>query len=299
MKKFVLRLFVLACLGLPLTACFGPKTPQDVTQTFWEAVLNNNAKNAVKYSTLTDPKYHDSFSRDWGGFQPSFGKVTIEEKVASVVSEFTSPANSGQDDRSFITYLILHNEEWKVDYDRTKKSIHGGAIGDLFNKLNQLGDDISRQFESSTDSFKLEMDRMSKELEQISDSFGQQASKSLERYAEQLRKSIKELEQSINRALKEKNNNLSDEDKRVLQEIAADLDQDSKSLSEPSVEAITEGNKNIGETQQQLNTIDNDSLDGYKKEWHELRKQYEQVVRKMTDELSSLAESKNATDNHF
>ena len=84
-----------------------------------------------------------------------------------------------------------------------------------------------------------------------------------------------------------------------MQEIAADLDQDSKNLSEPSVETVTEGSKNIGETQQQLDTIDNDSLDGYKKEWHELRKQYEQVVRKITDELSSLTEGKNATDNHF
>jgi hypothetical protein len=296
MKKFVLHLIVLACLGLPLSACFGPKTPQDVSQTFWEAVLNNNAKNAVEYSTLTDPKYHDSFLKDWDGFQPSFGKITIEEKVASVASEFTSPANSGQDNRRFTTYLVLRNEEWKVDYDRTKKSIHGGALGDLFNKLNQLGDDISMQFESSADSFKLEMDRMGKELGKMSNSLGQQASKSIEKYAEELRKSIKELEESINRALKEENNNLSDEDKRVLQGIAADLAQDSENLSEPSVKTVTEGSRNIGETQQQLDTIDNDSLDDYKKEWHELSKQFEEAMRKMTDELSSLAEGKNTDE---
>jgi division protein CdvB (Snf7/Vps24/ESCRT-III family) len=295
MNKFVLRLSVLICLVLLLSACFGPKTPQDVTQAFWKAVLNNNAKNAVEYSTLTDPKYYDSFSKDWIGFQPSFGKVTIEERVASVVSEFAGPANSGQENRSFTTYLVLHNEEWKVDYDRTKNSIIGGALGDLFSKLNRLGDDISRQFESSADSFKLEMDRMGKELEQMSDSLGQQASKSLEKYAELLRNSIKELEESINRALKEENNNLSDEDKLVLQEIAADLDQNSENLSEPSIEAVTVGSKNIGETQQQLETMDNDSLDEYKKEWHELSKQFKEAMREMMDELSFLAKNGNTS----
>lgn len=286
MKKYVLRLIVLTCIVLPLSACFGPKTPQDVTMTFWEAVLNNNTKNAIEYSTLTDPEYYDSFSKDWNGFQPSFGKITIEENVASIASEFASPANSGQDNISFTTYLVLRNQEWLVDYDRTKYSIHGGALGNLLNNLTDLGDDLSNQFKSSADSFKLEMDHMSKELEQMSDSFGQQASNSIEKYADQLRKSIKELEESINRALKEENKNLSDEDKLVLREIAADLGQNSENLSESSLEAVTEGSKNIGETQQQLETIDNDSLVEYKKEWHELSRQLEEAMHKMVDELS-------------
>ena len=296
MKRIVLRLIVLTCFVLLLSACFGPKTPQDVTQNFWNAALNNNAKDAVKYSTLTDTKYYDSFLKDWNGYQSSFGKVTIEEKVASVVSEFSGPANSGQDNRSFTTYLVLRNKEWKVDYDRTKNSIHGGALGDLFSKLGHLGDDLSSQIISSADSFKLEMDRMGKELEQMSDSFGQQASKSIEKYAEQLRNSIKELEDSINRALKEENNNLSDEDRRVLREIAADLDQDSESLSEPSVEAVARGSKKVGEKQKQLEMIGNDSLDEYKKEWRELSKQFEEAMRMMMNELSSLTEGNDTIE---
>lgn len=286
MKNIVSRFFVLTCIVLSLSACFGPKTPQDVTQRFWEAVLNNNTKNAIEYSTLSDPKYYDSFTKDWSGFQPSFGKITIEENVASVVSEFVSPANSGQDNRSFITYLVFRNEEWIVDYDRTKYSIDGGTLGNLFTKLSSLGDNLSNQFKSSSYSFKLEMDRMSMELEQMSDSFGEQASNSIEKYAEQLRQSIKELEESINRALKEENKNLSDEDKIVLREIAADLDHNSENLSEPSLEAVTEGSKTVGDTQQQLETLDNDSLAEYKREWHELSRQIEEAMHKMVNELS-------------
>jgi hypothetical protein len=286
MKKNILLLIVLSIIVVPLSACFGPKTPQDVARAFWEAVVNNNTMTVIEYSTLTDPVYYDEFAKDWRGFQPSFGKITIEEKVASVDSEFASPANSGQDNRNFTTYLVLHNDQWLVDYDRTKYSVQGGALGDLFSKLNRLGDDLSSQFKSSADSFDLEMDRMSKKLEEMSHSYGQQASIAIEKYAEQMRNSIEELEESINRALKEENKNISDEDKIVLREIAADLDQNKENLSEPSIETITESSKKIGETQQQLNAIDNESLVEYKKEWHEVSRQLEEAMHKMVDELS-------------
>lgn len=293
MNNYKLRLVILICFVLPLSACFGPKTPQDVTKSFWDAVLESNAKDAVEYSTLADTKNYDSFSTDWDGYQPSFGKVIIEEKEASIATEFSSPANSGKKNRSFTTYLVLRNEEWKVDYDRTKESIHGGALGDIIGRLSHLGEDISSQVKSSADSFKHEMDRMGKELEQMSDSLGQQASKSIEIYAEQLRKSIKELEESINRALDEENNSLSDDDKRVLEEIAAGLDKDSESLSDPDIEAVTAGSKNVGDTRKQLETIDNDSLGEYKKEWRELSKQFEDAMHKLMAELSSLDEAEN------
>ncbi len=287
MKKNVLLYIVLTCLVLPLSACFGPKTPQDVTLAFWEAVLSNDTMDAIEYSTLTDPVYYDGFSKEWRGFLPTFGKITIEEKVASVNSEFASPANSGQDNRSFTTYLVLRDDQWLVDYERTKYSVHGGALGGIFSKLDRLGDDLSSQFKSSADSFKLEMDRMSEKLEEMSDSFGQQASTTIDKYAGQLRNNIEELEESINRALKEENNNLSDEDKIILREVATDLDQNKENLSEPSVEAVTESSKKISDTQQQLEAIDNDSLAEYKKEWHELRRQLEEDMHEMVNELSS------------
>jgi hypothetical protein len=287
MKKMILRLIVFIGLVVPLAACFGPKTPQAVSQDFWQAVVNNAADDAVNTSTLTEPKYYDGFSMDWAGYQPSFSKVVIDDKAASIDTEMTSPANSGQANRRFTTYLVLANSKWKVDYDRTKQSIHGGPLGELVNKLNQVGSDLSQQLASSADAFRIEMERLGKELAQLSEQSRQQASKSIEEYAEQLRRSIKELEESINRALEEEDNNLSDDDKRVLREITADLDQDSESLSVPSVDAVTRGGESVGEKQQQLEAIDNDSLDEYKKVWRELSRQLENDLHQLIDGLSS------------
>lgn len=290
MKNIFPRLITLTALIVSLSACFGPSTPQEVSQVFWEAVVNDNAKAAVRYSTLTEVKYYDRFAKDWAGFEPSFGKVIIEKKEASVVTEFASPANAGLENRRFTTYLILRDGKWIVDYDRTKNAIHGGALGELFSKFNQMGQELSRQLEDSTRRFKLEMERMGKELEQMSESFGQQASESVEKYSEQLRHQIKELEESINRALEEEDRHLSDEDKRALQGIANELKQDNQNLTEPSLDAVREGSQHVGETQQHLDSIDNKALDNYKKEWQALSQQFEATMRKLMSELSSQAE---------
>lgn len=296
MKKITLRLIALTFMSLLLSACFGPKTPSDVVENFWQAVLINDTRDIVEYSTLSDEKFYDKFSTQWDGYQVSFGKITIEKDKASVVTKLNSPANSGQNNRRFTTYLLLQNDVWKVDYDKTKSSILGGPLGGLFSKLNQIGNAISRELESSAASFKSEMERLGKELEQLSDSLNQQASENIEKYAAQLRNSIQELEESINRALKEKDNKLSDKDKRVLHEITVEIEQDSERLHKPSIKTITESSVHIGEAKIKLSSIENDSLDEYSKEWNTLIQQVENVMRKMIDELSSIASGKDVEE---
>lgn len=287
MKRVVLGFTVLVGSVLLLTACLGPKTPQEVTRAFWGAVLNNDASDAVKYSTLTETRYYDGFSKDWSGFEPSWGKVTIEGNEASVVSTFSSPANSGIDSRRFVTYLVLRNERWKVDYDRTKVSVNGGAFGRVYDQLSQLSDDLSMGLQSSADSIRLDMDRMSRDLEQLSKSLSREARKGIEQFAEELRNSIEALRESINRALKQDDKDLSDKDRRILQEVSADLDHDNDNLSEPTVQAISDSSRNVGRAQLRLESIESKSADKYKKEWRELSEKVEKAMRKMMDELST------------
>lgn len=290
MKKFMLRLIVLLGALALLPACIGPKTPQEVTQAFWEAVIDNNAKDAVTYSTLTDTKYYDGFSREWRGYQISMEKVVIEGNKASVDTLLESPPNSGADNHKIVTYLVQRNDEWLVDYTRTSESVHGGALGALFGSLSRMGDDLSHQLQSSADNFKSDMERMSKELEEMSSSLSQQASESIERYAEELNKSINEMVESINRALEE-NKDLTPKDRRTLKEVAADLDTSSQQLANPSAESVAEGSKTLGRAQQQLQSIDGGSSDPYKQQWNELAERFDKGLREMLDELSRSMES--------
>jgi hypothetical protein len=281
-----LRIFILLVSALLLSSCFGPQTPQEVTQAFWQAVIHDDVGGAVKYSTLPDAKSYDGFSRDWHDYHPTWGRVTIDGNAASIVTTLSNPAKSDQGARKFITYLVKRNDQWIVDYDRTRVAVQGGALGNLLDTLNLFGNDLSRQLDATAENFKHEMDRMSRELEQMAKSFGDDASKSIDKFAEDLRRNIQELEDSINRALKD-DKNLSDKDRHVLRVAAEDLEKNRKSLEEPTVDAISKCSKQLGNTQQQLEAVNSDTTKKYKQEWRELSRKIEIEMQKMLDELSS------------
>jgi len=287
MNKLNLRLFLITCSVILLSACSAPKTPQEVTRAFWEAVLNNDAGKAAKYSTLVDPQKYDGFSKDWTGYQPSWGKVVIEGNRASIVSEFFSPARSGQENRQLTTYLVRIDEQWKVDYDRTGRGISGGAFAELFDRLSQMGDEFSQQLQYSSSEFNAEMERLGDELEAKSSELDRQASEIMDRYAKELNETIDELVDSINRALEDGKEKLSDKDRQVLIEVSNDLEAGSQELSDPDAQSIAENSVSVGHAQVRLQSIENDAFSEYQKQWQELTEQYKQDVEKMLAELNS------------
>ncbi len=189
--------------GLLLSSCQSPETPQQVTQHFWQAVIEDKADEVVKYSTLVDVKNYDRFSTNWSGFQPSLGKITIENNNASVVSQFMPPTGADLKDRKLTTYLVMQNEDWKVDYQKTRDEMKTDKAGGLFGKLNQIGKTLQNQLENSADEFSVEMEQLGEKLKELSDQVGSDAEEGVEKFAKELEKSIKELEESIDRALED------------------------------------------------------------------------------------------------
>lgn len=276
---------------LLVSACFSPKTPQEITEAFWQAVIEGDKQDVVKYSTLADAKNHDRFSRDWNGYQPRWGKVVIDQTRASIDAEFISPANSKVENQKITTYLILLNNEWTVDYDQTARAMRGDdALSDFVGKLNSLGEDLAKQLEFSAQEFESEIEKFSKEFEIFSKQFEQQAIESLEAFAAELEASIRKLEESINRALKDKDNRLSDEQKRKLKEVSNDLGDDADRLSEPTAESIVDSGKGVSAAQLKLHSIDNDSLNQYRQEWRGLFDRIESSLRKQLDQVSGMGE---------
>ncbi len=287
MKKPNLSPILLFCSALLLTACMGPKSPQEVTQAFWEAVIADNGEDAVKYSTLSKPEEYDAFAQQWSGFHPSLGKVVIEGEQASVRVKLSSPASSKQDDRNVTTYLVRHDDAWKVDYQRTGEMLRGGMLGKLFGDLSKLGDDLSKQLKSTTKSLGTELERMGKELEAMSDSVSEEARAELEKYAEELRREIDALAESIRRALEDRERKLSSEDRQVLSEVAADLQQQRKGLDQPTVQSISDSSKGVGAAQQRLEAMDSNAVGDYQDQWSAWGKQLEKGMREFLDELNA------------
>jgi len=286
MIKICLRVIVLLGAALFIASCFVPDTPQQVTAAFWKAVVNNDAAAAVKYSTLSDAKYFDGFSRDWKGYQAKWGRVIIDQAKASVVTEFTAPANSGKHDRSFITYLVRQDDSWKVDYDQTKIAINGGILNQLIGRLNRFGNDVSRQLDASSERFRLEMDRLSRQLEQMVDTFDKEAGRISDEYLDELRKNIRALEDSINRALRD-DNKLDEGDRQVLRVAADNLQQQEAGLTHASAAALSRTARQLAETRHQLDSLESDDVRNYRQEWDELADKIEKNIRSILVEMQS------------
>ena len=219
MTRKIQYLIVTSLIGLLLSSCQSPETPQQIAQHFWQAVIEDKPDKVVKYSTLVDVKDYDRFSTNWNGFQPSLGKITIENNNASVVSKFTPPTGADLKERKLTTYLVMQNEEWKVDYQKTRDEMKTDKAGSLFGKLNQIGKDLQKQLENSADEFNSEMEQLGEKLQELSDQVGSDAAEGVEKFADELEKSIKELEESIDRALKDDRKQVPEQEGRNLQEI--------------------------------------------------------------------------------
>lgn len=212
-------LIVATLTGLLLSSCHSPETPQQVTQSFWQAVIEDKPDEVVKYSTLVNVKDYDRFSTDWIGFQPGLGKITIENNSASVVSQFTAPAGADLKQRKLITYLLLQNQEWKVDYQKTRDAMKTDKAGSLFGKLNQIGKELQKQLENSADEFNSEIEQLGEKLQELSDQLGSDAAEGVEKFADELEKSIKQLEESIDRSLKDRRKRVPEQREGDLQEV--------------------------------------------------------------------------------
>ena len=294
-RNAVFLLFVVMSTALLLSGCLGPKTPQEVAKAFWQSVIEHDADDAVKYSTLTDPQAFDSFGMDWHGVTPAWGKIVIDGDQARIETRFSDSAGATLANRHCVTYLVRKDEVWKVDYKMTDNDLHGGALGVLFGKFNQLGNELSDSLDSSVKELNLEMERLGRKLQDMTDSFSQQASKVIEQHARELQDIMRQLEDSINRALQDHDNHLTNKDRQVMTQVAARLDDSSKHLTNPTTKSVTNSNYNMGMAQQRLDSINGRISDNYKKQWQALGQQFETVMREMLDEL---ARSVNPNNKH-
>ncbi|MFO7594091.1 MAG: hypothetical protein R6X15_08630 [Pseudomonadota bacterium] len=290
MKSLHLKWSVLLAAALLLSACFAPKTPQEVTQSFWRAVISDDVGEAVSHSTLTDARDYDAFSLDWSGFQPTWGRVIIEGDEARIESEFSKGEGQTVETREFITYLVRRNDVWKVDYLRTAESLRAGPLERLFGQLGELGESLSRQFGNTSQEINEEMMRLGDRLKQQSESLSREMSEGIERYSEELRRSLEELAESVERALEERERSLSESDKRTLKEVASDLNEGSENLEKPSIDSLVESSQSATSARLRLSTLDDEAVGRYRQQWREWQEEFEAELEAMFAALSAMAD---------
>lgn len=287
MKKLYVLPALIATSTL-LTACSGPETPQEVSEVFWQSVIEGDAGDVSEYSTLVDEAAFDSFERDWQGVEVHWGRVVIDGREARIDTIIDGLAGNDAAQET-TTYLVERNGEWLVDYYRTGDGLDQSPLfGQMLGKLEKLGQDLQSRWEQQSDDMAEQIDRMTRELEQQADMASERFSILLEEYGEQLEKHLDELSRSIEDALKE-NPSAAPDDRRTLNQAVIRLDEQKEKLDEPDLQSVAESTQVAAETQLDLGRL-GDDFASYKAEWRQRVAEMEQDLEEFLHRLQQPAD---------
>jgi hypothetical protein len=130
-----------ACALLVLTSCEERLTPPEVTDAFWQAVVNQDIV-ALRNQVSVDAAAMEDLGQGLLAIESwTTGRIIIDgdrsEVDTSVVVAGKEPLKL-----SIKTYLVDEQDTWKVDYTKTVEQIRDqGEVGRVLNRL----DDISSQ----------------------------------------------------------------------------------------------------------------------------------------------------------
>lgn len=252
---------------LALAGCSNPESPQEVAAAFWQAMAENDAGDVAEYSTLADSAGFDGYKRSWTDAVPSFGRVIIEDREATIVTRLPAEAGTEGERLELITYLVRFDGHWLVDYERTGEAIlNPSPLRGIMGELTRLGQRLSDSLSSSSGELEQQMDQLAWDLENYSEELGQKAQTAMDEFAQKLQEAMRELEQSVEDALKDEKAP-PPEDRVILEQAAQDLGQQAEELGEPTMESLANASRTVAQTGDRLARLSDETLDRYRDQW--------------------------------
>jgi len=267
-RSFFRGLVAVATLTF-LAGCSNPETPQEVAAAFWQAMAENDAGDVMEYSTLAESAAFDGYKRSWTDAVPSFGRVVIEDREATIVTRLPAEAGTEGERLELVTYLVRFQDQWLVDYDRTGEAIlNPSPFSSIMGELSRLADELSARFSSSSDDFEQQMEQLARDLEAYSEEIGREAEGAMETFGKKLQEAMRELERSVEDALKD-SEPTPEEDRVILEQAARDLDRQADELNDPTMESIASASRTVAETGERFTRLSEETLNRHREEWQQ------------------------------
>ena len=264
--KYVLFPFLVFSV-LMATGCSRPESPQEVSEAFWQAVLEEDAEAAADYSTLVDEAAFDGFEQQWQNVSIEWGRVVIDDNLARVTTTLSGLEGQNEATES-LTYLVRKGDDWLVDYYRTGDALKQGPVwGSLVGQLEKLGEDLKSRWANQSDEMAVELERLGRELQQQAQSMNEDMSALAEEYGDQLSQHLEELSESLREALKS-TPSATPQDRRTLNETVIRLEDQREQLSEANLKTLAESTATAAEAQLQLGEL-SEEFAAYKAEWRQ------------------------------
>ena len=267
MSQSLFRCLFAVIALLVLAGCSKPETPQQVAEAFWQAVAENDADAVAELSTLSSPDDFDGFRKDWTGIEPSYGRVVIDEREATVVTRLPPEYGKEGEHQELITFLIKEAETWQVDYDRTEDALlRPSMFGNLMGELNKLGEKLSSSFSSSSDDIEASMNEFARNFEAYSAKVERKTRDAVEDFGALMQQAIEKLQESINEAL-EQGEQATPEDRVILEQASRSLSKEVESLEEPTMETLAQASRTLAKTGERFTQLSAQTYNRYKDDW--------------------------------
>lgn len=270
---------------LALAGCSQPKTPQEVTQAFWEAVVEGNAADAAQLSTLVDEQGFDGYSLNWTGAQISWGRVTVDGQEASIDTVFSALPDMEGEDLETTTYLLQINDHWQVDYHETGDAVRNDVrLGSLMGSVRAFSDKLSSRLADESERANKEFDRLLEDLSTYSEETRDDISALIEEYGDRLSGHMDELSNSLDEALDE-NPSASEQDRQTIKDARKNLERQQDALDESEPDTVADISKELARIQDQLAELSDQSFRQLKEELQRWSEQLNRELEELNDDV--------------
>ncbi|AOY89910.1 hypothetical protein BKP64_18040 [Marinobacter salinus] len=291
MTRSLFRGLMTAFVFAFLAGCSSPESPQEVAAAFWQAMADNDASDVVDFSTLTESAQFDGYKRSWTNAVPSFGRVVIEGREATIVTRLPAEDASEGERLELVTYLVREPDGWLVDYQRTGEAIlNPSPFRGIMGELNKLGEKLSESFSSSSDDFEARMDEFARSFDDYSSEMRRRAQEAMDDFGETLKDAMRELQESVEEALKD-DQQAPPEDRVILEQAARDLDSKGEALDEPTIENLADASRTLAETGERFTRLSDETFRRYQNDWEaklaEIRAETKDFFENLNQRFSS------------
>lgn len=217
-KRFV-TFGLLAAAVMAINACtHTPLTPSQTVQHFWSALIEGDLNNARKYSTPESASSVEMLQSEFSTASVSFGQVKLESNQALIETTLTRNHQKNEPSTTtFNTVLTKHEDQWKVNYIATSKSLEDSqrkkGLSRLVDDLGKLGRDMSGQLDGVLKNWEEMTPKIKKDLEELGNSVQKELQDSIDKHGPEMQQKLQDFADSLEKAFKGLDESLPDSKK--------------------------------------------------------------------------------------
>ena len=186
--------FIALVLVFLCASCAKQLSPREVVTEFWSSIEQGDVRGVKRRITTAQASAFKSLDHLLPISGSKIERTIIEAESATVETIVTIDADKPLD-FPLKTYLVLEDNNWKVDYERTIAVVdNAGKLAAIITKVHEFGNALQEGIDRSIQEFESTLPQIEQELSRIEDQ--------IKHHVPELRKRIESFTKELERGIK-------------------------------------------------------------------------------------------------